>query len=41
VKFPLKWNRAFVAYLEGGGGGGGEEDDDGVDDEKSMRTALS
>lgn len=38
MKFPLKWNRAFVAYLEGGGG---EEDDDGVDDEKSMRTALS
>jgi hypothetical protein len=39
VKFPLNWNRAFVAYLEGGGGGGG--DDDGVDDEKSMKTALS
>jgi hypothetical protein len=36
MKFPLKWNRAFVAYLEGGG------DDDGyVDDDKSMRTSLS
>ena len=37
VKFPLKWNRASVAYLEGGREGG---DDDDVDDDKSMRTAL-
>jgi hypothetical protein len=34
VKFPLKLNKAFVAYLEGGGG----DDDD--DNDKSMRKAF-
>ena len=43
MKFPLIWNMAFVAYLEGGreDGDDDEDDDDDGGGDKSMRTALS
>ena len=48
VKFPLIWNMAFLAYLEGGRGDSDDDyedddddNDDDDDDDKTMRTALS